>query len=272
MRIVMSHHRLALAFTLLFLLLLAPLPAAAQEVYAFLITQMDLERDLLAEDLRQYAANRTARQEAATTVEASLVGIDEALENGLVTLGQLEVLENEVQTQEERLTVLQRQGTELRQRIFDRLRRTALLGERIDALRRTTRLQLDPVSGVWEMDVLPGHQLARLHLNLTGTVLNGTYVYLDGSATGSVRGIFAGDKITLERIDARRGFDSVWEGEIDPVRRELRGRWTATDLSGGGPGGGTWSARKLDDEELDEDGQGTDESAPDEASQGGDNP
>ena len=266
------HHRCAFACTLVFAFALVSLPASGQVIRSFLTTQMDLERDLLADDLRQYGVNRTARQDAATTLEESLVRIDEALDDGVVTLGQLEILEGEVQSQEERVAVLQRQGTELRQRIFDRLRRTALLGERIDALRSTTRLRLDPVSGAWEMEVHPGNQLVRLQLSLNGTLLNGTFLYLDGSATGSVRGIFTGDKITLERIHARRGFDSVWEGEVDPVRRELRGRWTATDLSGGGPGGGTWSARKIDDDEDSEDEDEADEGTLDGTPQGGGNP
>jgi hypothetical protein len=65
-----------------------------------------------------------------------------------------------------------------------------------------------------------------------------------GSGAGSFRGTYADNHLRLERVDARRGFDSVFLGTVDPATGRLSGTWSANDLASGQPARGDWSANR----------------------------
>jgi hypothetical protein len=104
---------------------------------------------------------------------------------------------------------------------------------------------VDPLSGRWELEVGPDDVEGILTLQLNGTLVSGTYTMEDGSS-GSMRGTYSGGRLRLERVDSRRGFDSVWEGEVDAARRTFRGTWVAMELSSGGPVRGTFRGEKIE--------------------------
>ena len=244
--------------------------ATAQDLLTVLLTEQELERQLLADDLGLYAAARESQQNADTELEERLLAVDEAIETQEVSLGQLETLEQAVGTARQAAAAAHANGERLRGRILERLRRMALLEDRVELLQRQTGVRLDPVSGRWRIQVLPQRLTGELDLRLTGTLVSGFYHLEDRSgaaSSGSVRGTYAGGELRFERIDARAGFDSTWTGELDPVRREIRGRWIATDISSGGPASGAWSAVRIsgiggenddedDDTETSDDGEG----------------
>ncbi|MCB1056971.1 MAG: hypothetical protein KDD11_15835, partial [Acidobacteria bacterium] len=178
-------------------------------------------------------------------IDAALAALDQEIDGRTVSVERFENLEGEYTTARERWTAVEGEARAIRRRLYDRLRRTALLSARIDQLRGTQAVQVDPVSGTWNLSLSPQRQEGKLVLRMSGTLVTGTYEIKDGEG-GSLRGTYAGGKLRLERIDARRGFDSVWEGELDPARRRIDGTWTATELSSGGPARGSWTAEKIE--------------------------
>lgn len=222
-----------------------PAPALAQDLRPFLETQLEMERQLLADDLRQYAAARERQKNESAAVEELLAGIDEQIEGGTVTLGDLEQRERELAAAQLALTGAEQLAATLRQRILDHLRRTALLGTSLEAQGQSPGLRIDPLSGPWRLTLQPGNHTGLLRLRLNGAVVSGEYE-LDGDSQGSLRGTYSGGKLRLERVDGLRGLDSVLNGELDPARRQIDGTWTAVVLSSGGPASGTWTAVKVE--------------------------
>jgi len=131
------------------------------------------------------------------------------------------------------------------------LERVALLRRRVGDLEREAAGARpgheDPISGDWHVRIDPGAQEGDLHLSLDGTLVGGSYA-LEGGMSGSVRGTFVGDRLRFDRIDSRLGFSTVYYGRLLPDGT-VAGTWEATDLSGGGPSSGTWSAVKKGDGE-----------------------
>lgn len=124
--------------------------------------------------------------------------------------------------------------------------RIALLRGRIGELDREAAAARpgaeDPISGDWHIRIDPGGQEGTLHLSLEGTLVGGSYA-LEAGMSGSVRGTYVGDRIRFDRVDSKLGFSSVFYGRVAPDGT-VTGTWEATDVSGGGPSSGTWSAVK----------------------------
>lgn len=233
------------ALVVVFLALVCSVAAQSQSLADILSANLDIERELLAEDLRLYAAARGAQERAQSEIEATLAALDQEIDGRTVSVERFENLEGEYATARERWSAVEAEARSIRQRLYDRLRRTALLSARIDQLRGTQAVQVDPVSGTWRLSLSPQRSEGSLVLRLAGTLVTGTYE-LEDKEGGSLRGTYSGGKLRLERIDARRGFDSVWEGELDPARRRIEGTWTAVELSSGGPARGSWTAEKIE--------------------------
>jgi hypothetical protein len=202
---------------------------------------LSLERRSLAAEIRRLAAisrrlesaiadltaASRAASEAAGRDDAAMADAADALSraSGSVTAAALE----------ERLAL--ERVTLLRRRVGDLEREAAGAGTRHE----------DPISGDWHIRIDPGAQEGDLHLSLEGTLLGGTYS-LEGAMTGSVRGTYVGDRLRFDRVDSRLGFSAVFYGRLLPDGT-VAGTWEATDLSGGGPSSGTWSAVKRNDGE-----------------------
>ena len=129
-------------------------------------------------------------------------------------------------------------------------RRAAALREEIAKRREGLRVTSDPVTGRWDVTISPGNRRGTLRLALDGTIVSGDYV-LDGGFRGSVRGTFVGDRLSLDRIDAERGFDAKFYGRVTTgAARRIGGTWEATMIAPAtGPSGGTWSAQPAREDE-----------------------
>ncbi|MEM9292349.1 MAG: hypothetical protein AAGD01_11765 [Acidobacteriota bacterium] len=239
------HRALPLLAALLLLGGLNPAALEAQGLLSLTRAELDLERRLMAEDLRLYAASRGEVEEAASALTAALTAFDEQIDSREVSVLQLELLESRAARAQVEHEAALDGATRIRHRLVDRLRRTALLAERIEALGGDDVLRQDPISGAWDLEVDPGGVEGRLELSANGTLISGTYQLEDGS-NGSVSGTYAGGRLSLERVDSRTGFDSLWTGEVDLARREISGRWIATELAAGEPTAGNWRARKIE--------------------------
>jgi hypothetical protein len=61
-----------------------------------------------------------------------------------------------------------------------------------------------------------------------------------------------GDRVSIQRIDAERGFDATFYGRVQSQQKRITGTWEATAIAPAvGPVAGTWSATLLPDEEDD---------------------
>jgi len=238
-----DRARAALAAALLALAPFAAAPAEAQRD-AF-TAHAEVTRALLRQDL---AAYRTARQEEETAREAldeALAAYDQAVQPGSPALAAVETAAAEVTAAQARVELAAAESERLRGRIAERLRTLAVLGGRAGGEAAAVAPGAIDLTGRWRVAVAPGGLLGTFRLDQDGAVLSGAYTLTDGSG-GSLRGAVTGRRVRLERVDRSTGFDSIWEGEIDPARRRIDGTWSPTILSSGGPGGGTWAAVPAD--------------------------
>ncbi len=207
--------------------------------------QLEVERQLLAGELRQFSSARRTQQGALSRFEAALAAVDASIEGRQVSVESLESLERAVERTESDLDAANRRATRWRHRFQNTLRRTALLETRAEALSRGPGFSSDPLTGRWKLEVDPDSRGGFLDLRFSANLITGFYTLDDGSSA-SLRGTYSGGTLRLDRVDALRGFDAVWVGEVDLPSRTIAGTWTATELSSGGPVKGSWKATKID--------------------------
>ncbi|HEX9941843.1 MAG TPA: hypothetical protein VGG03_07495 [Thermoanaerobaculia bacterium] len=223
-------------------LLVLPLAAVAQtaatltEGQTQAQTALRLEQRLLSLDLLSYNEARERQRRVQQAVNDVLNRLDQALAGSSVALGTLETLQSDLDAARAAARITEDRLDGQLERIQERLRRIALLeGEAAAGRPRPA----DPVSGRWRVTIRPQNVEATFDLRLNGTVVSGAYQVAGGSA-GSFRGTYTGGTLRLERLDARGGFDSVWEGTVGGGR--MVGTWTANELVTGQPNRGDWTA------------------------------
>ena len=211
--------------------------------------QLNMERKLLALDLVSYREARTREQSIRTKAQQTSERMDQALKGDSLALGTLEALHDEL-VADQAAAAITSQRVELQlQRLEDRLRRIAFLEGEVGA-----RTAADPVSGRWQVQILPQNATAAFDLRLDGAVVAGRY-QIAGGSSGSFRGTYSSNRLRLERIDARGGFDATFEGTVDPATRRIRGTWTAHDLASGQPARGDWSGVRTGDTPANSEGE-----------------
>lgn len=209
------------------------------------MAQLDLEREILAEQLRQFSDARREQERALNRFQTALAAVDASIEGRQVSVQGLEDLERSVESAEVDLASANRRAARWRHRLQDSLRRTALLETRAEALSRAPGVRSDPLSGRWRIEFGPDSREGFLDLRFSANLISGFYALEDGT-TASLRGTYSGGTLRLDRVDALRGFDAVLVGEVDLATRTISGTWTANELSSGGPVTGTFKATKLD--------------------------
>lgn len=222
----------------------SPQSAASAQI----ATDLRLERKLLALDLSAYREARTVEQRTRDQVAQATARLDQALTGDSIALGTLESVHLEVSSARAASQIAADRVEWQLQRIEDRLRRIGFLesesGARAAEAPRDPR---DPLTGRWSVVVLPQNQTGTFDLALNGTLVSGIYTLSGGNlptSAGSFRGTYSDNRLRLERVDARRGFDSVFLGSVDPATGRLSGTWSANDLASGQPARGDWSATR----------------------------
>jgi hypothetical protein len=210
---------------------------AATPAMAQIETDLRLERKLLSLDLAAYREARALEMRTRDQLTTVTGRLDQALTGTSMALGTLEGIHMELSSARAASQIAADRVEWQIQRLEDRLRRIGFLeGE---AGRPGT--PTDPVSGTWRVTVRPQNQTGTWELALNGTLVTGSY-RMSGGAAGSFRGTYTDNRLRLERVDATRGFDSVFLGSVDPATGRLSGSWTAQDLASGQPAQGDWSA------------------------------
>jgi hypothetical protein len=215
--------------------------AAGQELAVMVAAEARLERRLLADELRRHAAARQREREALQLAADRQARLDRLLA-AEGALADLEEAERSLASARAAAATAAGEAEALRRSIYERRRRLQLLGEEAAAA-VVARRDPGPISGAWDVRILPFDHQGVFELEAEGTIVSGSY-RLGGGRTGSFRGTWAGGLLRLERIDAAAGFDSIFEGRLTSDGRRLDGTWQATLLNSAGPGGGTWLAVK----------------------------
>lgn len=226
---------------------------AAQNVLEVLEADYRIESRLFDGELARYNEARLGEVEAHRNLRSSSDTLDRTLRNRGARMDQLTKLEAEVTEARELAYSASRDLAAHRRQLYRRMGRLAELDAEIRSEQGKQLLPPSRLDGFWELEFSPTGEVGLLKLRVEGTLITGTY-RVSGPRSGSVRGTLADNKVDLERIDNSNGFDSVLEGDFNPATRQIKGQWTAVDLSGGRLGGGTWKARKLspaEEENLD---------------------
>lgn len=229
---------------LISVLLLLPGAAPAQDpakvtessVSSPIQTELRLERRLLALDLVSFKEARERDQRARQAISEVLVRLDEALAGDAVTLGSLEDLQNELDAARAVARIAEERLSGHLAHIQERLRRIALMESETGIPARIA----DPITGRWQVTIVPQNLAATFDLRLSGTVVSGSYQVAGGGSAGSFRGTYTGGLLRLERIDASGGFDSAWEGTV--AGGQIAGTWMSNELVTGQPNRGGWTA------------------------------
>lgn len=215
---------------------------------ASLHTELDVEQRLLEQDLTAYRQARATERQLLSQAASLASSFDEALTAAEPSLTEIERLRRSLSGSEAAVEAASRRVEELRDTTYERLQRIALLRSDLARLERGSVALPDPVSGRWKVSIEPGEIAGTFDLELDGTLVSGLYQLADGRS-GSLRGTFTGGGVRLEQVDRDRGLTAVFRGAVDGAAGRMVGFWTPTDVSGGAPGGGDWTARKIESEE-----------------------
>lgn len=204
---------------------------------AQLQSDLQLERKLLALDLVGYREARTREQSTLQAVGEAMQQLDQALAGDSLALGTLETLFDNLSVARAASQIAAERVDWQIQRLQDRMRRISFLEGEAGG----RSLRNDSIAGRWQVQILPQNLSGTFDLRLDGTVVSGNYA-VQGGASGSLRGTFVDNRLRLERIDSRGGFDSIFLGTFDPATGRIAGSWTANELASGQPSRGDWSA------------------------------
>lgn len=131
----------------------------------------------------------------------------------------------------------------LNERIWARQKRIEIM-EMEKSESKIREEEADPLSGEWQVQIMPQDLKGKFTLKLSGTLISGTYE-LSGGWKGSLKGTLVGNRIRLERIDAEQGYVAIYYGKVDLENFTLSGTWESTLFTTGGPMTGNWTGRKV---------------------------
>lgn len=231
----------------------APAPSRTGDpVLDVLLVSLDMEKKRSAEDAEEFerSGERLARAEG--EFSAAVARLARLVRDGAGDRVSLEAAGDAVEDARARVQVQQDRRRGIAESLAEHGRRAAALREEIAKRRDGLRAPSDPVTGRWDVAINPGNRRGTMRLVLDGTLVSGDYV-LDGGFRGSLRGTFVGDRLSLDRIDAERGFDAKFYGRVSSgAARRIGGTWEATVIAPTtGPTAGSWSAQPARDEEGD---------------------
>jgi hypothetical protein len=246
----MNAHRLRFALPLALALLLgvvrvgagpeddASPPAAAEAVQATL----EIERTLLREDMDHHERIAAERAKAVVRLNESYAELDAALERNDTLLAKAldEARAKIVRAEAARAELLAEEGA-LLEKMQDRLRRIRLLEEKLASFQERAHDVGGPLSGRWDVTLLPSGQGGVFALMQSGTLVSGTY-QLEGGWSGSLQGTLINRKVHLERIDSKQGRSAEFEGFLSSDGSRIRGTWRSYELAARDPASGQWSA------------------------------
>ncbi len=212
-------------------------------------TAADAARAELTRERRLLSADNGRLAEVTHRLEAALADLSTACRavseaaRGAEGSDELVRREETLSSAEQDVRALLDRRRLIAERVVDRRRRVAMLETETLA-----RKPGDLLNGRWSVVVQPGEQRGVFRLSLQGTIVSGEYA-LEGGATGSLRGTFVNERVRLERVDSKLGFNAIFYGRVSPEGKEISGTWEATTFGTGDTGGGLWKAVREEEKE-----------------------
>lgn len=227
--------------------ILLPAMAAAQ-VTASLREEIKVRENLLATQLGDLAEMREDLRVVWTRLEQQTGGLIQAQRDG-ESVDSLRLRDDDLRKAESEFLASVFKAQQQRSAILENRNMIAAIEVEVQRLAAEIGGPDAPLTGAWRFVVEPGQE-GLAYLQQLGTLVSGTYT-LSGGFTGSFRGTFVAGKVRLERIDSQYGFAAIFYGRLvgrGPNSR-LQGNWEATQLASGLPSAGSWSARRVVDEQ-----------------------
>ncbi len=219
--------------------------AAADPAVESLTAQVELERRSRAEDLHDLGRLTDSVARLSLEVSDRRFRLLDALKAASPRPEAVEDAQEALEESEARFRATEERRRTMASRVVEKSRRVSLLLDEIQRRKGRGRPVTDPVTGRWDWTINPGPRRGTMTLRLEGTLVSGEYV-LDGGFRGSVRGTYVGEKLSLQRVDAERGIDANFYGQMSLSPRRLAGSWEATAIAPTtGPAAGTWVAVAL---------------------------
>lgn len=229
----------------------APLPALGEESVASVSNTgaadavsatLEVERTLLKEDLVRYDRIVAERAQSAARLADLYQSLDSAIRSASPPpSATLDDLVAQAEKSEQERAEWLGASRALLERIRDRMRRIDLLEDRLASLQVRASEAAGPMSGRWDVVLLPSNQRGTFALSQHGTLVGGTYS-LEGGWTGSLQGTLVNRKVFLIRIDSKMGRSMELEGYLSGDGTQVRGTWLSYELSGKTGAAGQWSA------------------------------
>ncbi len=247
--------------------LLMETPAVAQKPAASLRAELEIEVRLLEQARDRYREARSAERDAVRGYEELGRRQDTSLDRLLQqTLGgeqnassssdessrqaeptlmlPLRAAERELAGARETALALARDSAHLRRDLIARATRIDELRSAIAKLDRAGLVSDNGLDGRWRIELAGAGITGLVDFDSEGTLVTGSYRLTNGSQ-GSIRGTLSNNRLELERIDWKTGFDTTLRGELDAAAGSIKGTWTAVDVSGGAPSSGDWTANRV---------------------------
>ena len=210
-----------------------------------LLRQLAVEESLLAESVRVRATLRDRQKAAWASLQAASELVDRELSSGSASLLGMEKAVSDLEVAEAAVGLLAARVEENQRAILTERRRIAALRAELARSPAVAPSPLDPITGRWRIEISSPVETGTFDLKLDGTSVLGTYRLQSGRA-GSLKGTFVDGRLRLDRVDAVRGLDGSFEGTVDARFETVRGFFSPSILSDGGPGGTGWSAVRIE--------------------------
>jgi hypothetical protein len=223
-------------------------PVIAQEAGATALEAvLEIERSMLDEARARYESLSRRRVDLLGEIELLRDALDDAVrEQQSPDARRLHQIAEQLERAEADRSEMLLTERLLIDRIAQHLERLELFEQQVASVQADQEQTLGPLSGSWDLVLMPSGQRGSAALQQTGAVVNGTY-QLEGGWTGSLQGTLVKRKVFLVRIDSKLGKSMEFEGFLSSDRKRIRGSWLNYELAGGDGATGQWTAQRRGD-------------------------
>ncbi len=223
-----------------------PAPVQGGDAAVALAAEVEVERAMIAEDARRHEQLAARRAQTAVRLQNLYASLDHVVrQEADASRDELESLNGQIDDAAREFDQIVASQRALADRMIDHLRRIELLEGRLGQIRESRQAVAGPLSGSWQVVLLPAQQRGEFTLTQTGTIVTGTYT-LEGGWTGSLQGTLVNRKVYLVRIDSRLGRSMELQGTLSSDGSQIRGTWLNYDLAAEGGSEGQWSATRAE--------------------------
>jgi len=207
------------------------------------------EAQLLDQAIDDFSRSRSVEKEAVDNLRQLSAQLDEAHGDSNVSLDYLSNLEAQLATARDRTCTSLEQTAQARQKMYDRMERLGAVAREFEEQTALFGRAGEGITGMWHLELQPLDLYGLMNLRLAGAQVSGPYRMSNGRQ-GSLQGTLAGDHLQLQAVDSETGRPvATIEARVDSAAGEIRGQWTAMDLSAGLPSMGDWLAEKVSSQE-----------------------